>query len=649
MESGPRPLKCNLDHSTKLRTGSVEERRVETKARIAAASLATLALVSICLSETGRTPGGKPARRVYRVGADHSPPFYLIQPDGSLTGLAVDVLNEAARRRDIQLEWIAMRDMPLDDAMEKRMVDMWPLVGPTKSRQSQFFLSQPWLESSYVLVSLGTYPIRNASDADGKTVAHARLRTTTAIAKQYLPRSTLLVRHFREDAVQAMCNGEAVAALVESQVFDAILLKRPEACWGRVFKVSSLVGAKSDLSVMTVPEARDAGTALRAEISTMVGDGFLSEKLDEWSPFSAQGMRSLWAREAAEQKSRFYRASAAMVFLFATFLTIAARRANSLKKRAQRSEERYRNVAVQQQQTLNELTASEQRWQLALNGAGDGLWDWDLTTGMVFRSQIWTSMLGYEENEIGSSIEEWRKLVHPDDLAWVQRTLDRYLRRETESFSCDYRVRGKDGNWRWVSDRGQAVWNEHGAAIRITGSQTDITARKLEQEHLSLEARTDALTGLWNRREFERVLELHSRRAGESDRGLWLCVFDLDDFKLINDTFGHAAGDQVLKTFGRVMRESLRRQDVCCRWGGDEFAVILPEIEEEEAKQLATRVSAEFRAVRFESETGMEFRARCSFGVGEPGGADRLSVADGLLYAAKKQSKRNVCKEIVAA
>ncbi len=616
---------------------------------IATWGLSILALAVLSLIETGETPGRRLLPRVYRVGVDHSPPFYLLGRDGSVTGLAVDVLNEAARRRAIRLEWVPIVDMPLDDALEKRRVDIWPLVGPSQLRYSKFYLSQPWLESNYVLVSPSTFPIRNAAEAAGKTVAHARLRTTSRVAKQYLPQSSILVRWYREDAVEAMCEGEAVAALIESQVLDAILLKRPDACRGQTLKVASLAGATSNLSVMTVPEARAAGAALRTEISGMVHDGFLSAKLDEWSPFSAQGMRSLWALEAEEQRSRFYLTSATLILLFATFLTIAVRRANALKKLAEMSEERYRNLSAQEQQTLQELKASEQRWQLALNGAGDGLWDWDLASGVVFRSAGWKKMLGYEESEIGNSVEEWRELVHPDDLAAVQSALQGYLNRNSESFCCDYRLRGKDGSWRWVSDRGQAVWNESGVAVRVAGSQMDITARKLEQEHLSLEAKTDALTGLWNRREFDRALEFHTRTTKDKLVGPSLCVFDFDNFKLINDTFGHASGDKVLKAFGRVLRENLRHRDICCRLGGDEFVVILPETEVTEAKVLAKRVSANFGAVRFESETGVEFRAQCSFGVGEPGGVDLLSVADGLLYAAKKQSKTRGADETVAA
>jgi PAS domain S-box-containing protein len=535
-------------------------------------------LFASVLSQTGRSSGrAVEGPRVCRVGVDHSPPFYLVHKDGIVTGLAVEVLNEAARRRKISLQWVPLTDTPIDDALGKRIVDLWPLAGPTPFRQAQFYLSKPWIYSNYVLLSLGSRPIHSAADAAGKPVAHARLRMTASIAQRYLPASTLLVQHSRENAVQSVCAGQAVAALVESALLDAILLNRPEGCESQDFKLSTLSGASSPLSIMAVPEARNVAAELRDEVSNLARDGFLGSKLDDWTPLSAQGARSIWALEAAETWSNFYCASAWMILAFSAILGMGARRTFLLKRAAQGGEERYRNLTLQQEQTLAELQASEDRWQLALNGSGEGLWDWDLVSGSVFRSPCWKTMLGYAEHEIASSEEGWSRLVHPEDLERARDALAAHLNRQTPGFSCDYRLLAKDGSWRWVSDRGQAVWDEHEIPVRIAGSQTDITARKLEQETLSLEARTDVLTGLWNRREFDRLLVHHIRAAREFSRPFCLCAFDLDQFKCINDRFGHATGDLVLRRFGSLLREGLRRQDVSCRLGGDEFVVILPE------------------------------------------------------------------------
>ncbi|MDP9169401.1 MAG: transporter substrate-binding domain-containing protein, partial [Acidobacteriota bacterium] len=134
-----------------------------------------------------------------RVGIDHSPPFYIIDADGSVKGLAVDVLDEAARRRNIHLIWTPLHDIPLDDALAKRLVQLWPLVGSTPERRAHFYLSKPWLESDYILASLRAHPIRTPADAAGLAVAQARLKFTTIIARQYLARSKMIVRTFRAD------------------------------------------------------------------------------------------------------------------------------------------------------------------------------------------------------------------------------------------------------------------------------------------------------------------------------------------------------------------------------------------------------------------------------------------------------------------
>jgi diguanylate cyclase (GGDEF)-like protein/PAS domain S-box-containing protein len=589
-----------------------------------------LAAVSIglCLAAMTAPFHHAQAGRVVKVGVDHSPPFYSVQADGSVKGLAVDVMNEAARRRGIQLQWAPLSDTPIDEALKTGKVDLWPLASSTNTRQKLFFISDPWLESDFVIVSTGSHPIHNEAEAAGQVIAHARLRGTASVAEKYLPASKLLVKRYRADAIAAVCAGEASGALVESLLLDAILLDRPKGCEQQVFKIASLPRAIFPLSIVSVRQAAPAAWELRKEISTLASDGFLSRKLDEWTPFSAQGTRSIWAREEAEERSRIYRICLGLILVFALFLIAEVRRAFRQKRAAQRM--------------LAELQASEQRWQLALTGAGDGLWDWDLVSRTIFRSPGWKSMLGYQENAIGENIEDWRQLLHPDDAERAQAAIDAHLKHETAAYSCDYRLRAQDGTWRWVSDRGQAVWDEQGKPVRMAGSHTDITARMQEQESLSLEARTDGLTGLWNRREFDRALQQQTQLARTSGVPLTVCAFDLDEFKSVNDLHGHAAGDRVLIKFAELLKESLRKRDISCRTGGDEFVVILPETTSEQAAALAARVCTELRRISFESQAGAVFRVRCSFGVGQFGADDLLAAADELLYQAKQKARRKV-------
>jgi len=133
------------------------------------------------------------------------------------------------------------------------------------------------------------------------------------------------------------------------------------------------------------------------------------------------------------------------------------------------------------------LRRDEERWQLALAANNDGLWDWDVPTGNVFHSPRWLEMLGFHEDD-AEPHEAWENLLHPDDSLRVLRTLDSYLRRETQTYQQEYRIRTKQGCYRWVFARGVAQWGNDGKPIRMVGCHTDITERKEAELALRLQA-----------------------------------------------------------------------------------------------------------------------------------------------------------------
>jgi PAS domain S-box-containing protein len=137
------------------------------------------------------------------------------------------------------------------------------------------------------------------------------------------------------------------------------------------------------------------------------------------------------------------------------------------------------------------LRASEERWQLALRGNNDGLFDWNIASGEVFFSARWKQILGYEEEELENRSEEWESRVHPDDLPRVQRELRDHRDRKTAFYATEYRMRSKDGSYKWILARGQALWDEQGNAVRLVGSHRDITEGKLAEESLR-QAKVDA-------------------------------------------------------------------------------------------------------------------------------------------------------------
>jgi two-component system cell cycle sensor histidine kinase/response regulator CckA len=129
--------------------------------------------------------------------------------------------------------------------------------------------------------------------------------------------------------------------------------------------------------------------------------------------------------------------------------------------------------------TNRRLRESQQRWQFALEGAGDGLWDWNGETKEVFYSPRWKAMLGYAENEVGHRLEDWEKLVHPEDRARAQTEFGRHFRGETAAYACEQRMLTKDGGYKWVLVRGQVVRRDAaGRPLRAIGTQTDISERK---------------------------------------------------------------------------------------------------------------------------------------------------------------------------
>lgn len=144
----------------------------------------------------------------------------------------------------------------------------------------------------------------------------------------------------------------------------------------------------------------------------------------------------------------------------------------------------YFQDITEKRKTAAALAESEQRWQLALQGNNDGIWDWNLKTNEVFFSARWKEMLGYVEDDIANHIDEWDKLVHPDDLPLVWEALQEHFVKKTPFYVNEHRVKCKDGSYKWILDRGQGLWNEAGELVRMVGSHTDITERKRAEEEL---------------------------------------------------------------------------------------------------------------------------------------------------------------------
>ncbi len=247
--------------------------------------------------------------------------------------------------------------------------------------------------------------------------------------------------------------------------------------------------------------------------------------------------------------------------------------------------------SIERNKSQRALQQSEERYALAVRGAKDGLWDWDLATEGIYFSPRWKAILGYDESDVASRPEEWFGRVHSDDAEGLKQAIADHLGGRTEHFEHEHRVRHKEGHFHWVLARGVAL-REGDRAYRMAGSLTDIHPRKLFEERLRRDAVTDPLTGLPNWNLFKdrlRAAIAHAKRRPEYRFAV--LFFDLDRFKSINDSLGHAIGDELLIALASRLEALLRPGDTLARLGGDEFAVLIEDCGgPANAKRVAERV-----------------------------------------------------------
>jgi PAS domain S-box-containing protein len=168
------------------------------------------------------------------------------------------------------------------------------------------------------------------------------------------------------------------------------------------------------------------------------------------------------------------------------------------------------------EQSESALREAEFRWRFAIDGAGDGLWDWNVAQSTVFFSARWKEMFGFAQDEIGSGLDEWSKRVHPDDLVRVMADVQAHLDGTTPAYAGEHRVSCEDGSWKWILDRGLVVERDAaGKPLRMIGTHTDITERKLDEETLQAQAEALALANTELDRHRHHLEDLVVSRTGE--------------------------------------------------------------------------------------------------------------------------------------
>jgi len=243
-------------------------------------------------------------------------------------------------------------------------------------------------------------------------------------------------------------------------------------------------------------------------------------------------------------------------------------------------------------QRTNDLSESERRYQLAVTGSRDGIWDWDLLTDCIYYAPQWKKMLGIEAEDVSDLPDEWISRIDERDLGAFMQEFNGHLSGQDETFEVELRMIHKSGGTVWMLCRGAVVRDETGRATRVAGSMADITEIKHAQDELRRLAEHDRLTGLPNRELFNtRLSEALRRGRTEPDFKFAVLFFDFDRFKIINDSLGHNVGDALLIDIAKQFEYHLRHGDTAARFGGDEFVVLLNDLADyEEAFTAADRL-----------------------------------------------------------
>ncbi len=300
--------------------------------------------------------------------------------------------------------------------------------------------------------------------------------------------------------------------------------------------------------------------------------------------------------------------------------------------------------AVERFQLFKKIEEERQRYELVAMGSNDGVWDWDLVTNQVYYSSRWKWLLGYQDNEITTTPEEWLKRIHPEDMIRVTGELAEHLANKSPLFVSEHRLSHKDGTYRWFLSRGQAVFGHKNRPIRIAGSFTDITQHKQLEQDLAKQAYYDPLTRMPNRLLFTENLKRAFAHLQRDDHYLFAVLYlDLDGFKYINDHFGHLAGDTLLAEFAHRLQTCLRPSDFLSRVGGDEFNVLLDDLTDPgEAVIIAERILKSLETpFKF---SGTQTLITTSIGIAYSNQEcllyeDLVKAADNAMYQAKQAGK----------
>jgi diguanylate cyclase (GGDEF)-like protein len=296
---------------------------------------------------------------------------------------------------------------------------------------------------------------------------------------------------------------------------------------------------------------------------------------------------------------------------------------------------------------IRALAEAEARWKLALSAAGEGVWDCNLVTGVATLSPRAQAILDRDSATVRFDAAGLQDLVHCEDMPRVRYGLAEHFAGRAPDYTVEHRIRRRDGQWSWILARGTiAERDDRGRPLRMVGTFANIDTRKTEEAQMRHQATHDALTGLPNRVLFADRLRQAVLAAQREKTRLAVLYFDLDKFKPVNDTHGHAIGDALLISVAQRVSASLRESDTLARIGGDEFVVLLPRCGgPEDARKVGENILAQLNRPFPVEQLVLHISCSVGFALFPDNGVDSdtlLRSADQAMYEAKTHGRSQV-------
>ena len=228
-----------------------------------------------------------------------------------------------------------------------------------------------------------------------------------------------------------------------------------------------------------------------------------------------------------------------------------------------------------------ELKRSEERYRIVAEATNDIIWEGDLINKKRFFSGKLYEILGYNAKEL-ENLDKWFDIVHPDDLVLVKEGIRQQISEKIDVKTFEYRVKSRNESYKWLASNTKCEFNDKGEAVATFGAFTDITELKEQQKKIHDLAYYDSITGLPNRVMLSQVITERIENANKNKSKFSMIFMDLDDFKFINDSYGHLMGDQLLVEVGKRLREMNNDKIMSFRLGGDEFIILMENIDNKE-------------------------------------------------------------------